>query len=87
MTTTDISNARTTIVYSLRYLGHTIDQFDSQLEAEEGRRRLVADIRAGKCPNFLDADDISGVADFTIFREMWLDIERSPRPFSEERVA
>ena len=42
---------------------------------------------SGTSGGYNEVNIISGVADFTIFREMWLDIERSPRPFSEERVA
>ena len=51
-------------MWALTYLGHVIDAFYTKEEAEEGRRNLVHLIKSGNLPNFLDADDITGVSDF-----------------------
>lgn len=77
----------TTTFYTIRYLGHTIDQFDSVAEAKQERRNLVADILSGHRPGFLDPDDISGVGDFSIVAETWGDYDHDPAPISEMVVA
>lgn len=58
----------TDVYYQVRYLGHVLEETDTLEEAKAFRRDLVRDIRAGKLPGFLDADDISGVNDFGIYK-------------------
>ena len=57
--------------YAVTYLGHVVDIFDTLEDAKQGRRKLVADIKAGRCPGFLDADDIDGIIDFSIHQVPW----------------
>lgn len=52
--------------YLLTYAGEVIDLCDSMDEALQARRNLVARIKAGRAPDFLDPDDIEGVGDFPI---------------------
>lgn len=54
------------MAFALTYLGHVLDAFDEHYEARAARVKLVRDIRAGKLPDFLDADDIDGESDFPI---------------------